>query len=162
SAIYPLFLRGTVFTQMTDFIRSILSILLFIFRASYSYGQVDDEFSSALDSARALEDNKKDSVVFSSRFVRYATLDMLKHATYTQHIDTSHRNFQYYNPQTRPANPSVHLGSYGLATRDLLFNPSKSIGFEPGFHSLERLLLTSRSEERRVGKECRSRTPPYQ
>src|SRR5690606_27578494 len=139
------FLRGTVFTQMTDFIRSILSILLFIFIASYSYGQVDDEFSSALDSARALEDNKKDSIVFSSRFVRYATLDMLKHATYTQQIDTTHRNFQYYNPQNRPANPSVHLGSYGLATRDLLFNPSKSIGFEPGFHSLERLLLTSDS-----------------
>lgn len=130
---------------MTDFIRSILSILLFIFIASYSYGQVDDEFSSALDSARALEDNKKDSIVFSSRFVRYATLDMLKHATYTQQIDTTHRNFQYYNPQNRPANPSVHLGSYGLATRDLLFNPSKSIGFEPGFHSLERLLLTSDS-----------------
>src|SRR5690606_38622532 len=108
-AIYPLVLRGTVFTQMTDFIRSILSILLFIFIASYSYGQVDDEFSSALDSARALEDNKKDSIVFSSRFVRYATLDMLKHATYTQQIDTTHRNFQYYNPQNRPANPSVHL-----------------------------------------------------
>ena len=130
---------------MTNFIRSLLTTLLITLTISYGYGQVNDEFSSALDSARALEDNKKDSVVFSARFVRYATLDMLKHATYTKQIDTSHRNFQYYNPQNQPANPSVHLGSYGLATRDLLFTPSKTIGFDPGFHSLERLLLTSDS-----------------
>src|SRR5690606_34769678 len=38
-------------------------------------------------------------------------------------------------------NPSIHTGNYGLATRDLLFNPSKKIGFQPGFHSLERYLL---------------------
>jgi hypothetical protein len=130
---------------MTDLIRGIFCALLLILIGGYAYGQVDDEFSSALDSARALEDNKKDSVVFSARFVRYATLDMLKQATYTRQIDTSHRNFQYYNPQNIPSNPSVHLGSYGLATRDLLFAPSKTIGFEPGFHALERYLITSDS-----------------
>src|SRR5690606_14878163 len=76
---------------------------------------------------------------------RYATLDMLKQASYTQQIDTSHRNFQYYNKQNIPWNPSVHLGSYGLATRDLLFNPDKSIGFQSGFHALERYLILSDS-----------------
>lgn len=127
---------------MTDLIRGLFGALLLMFIGSYSYGQVDDEFSSALDSARAQEDNRKDSVVFSARFVRYATLDMLKKATHTRQIDTSHRNFQYYNPQNLPWNPSVHLGSYGLPTQDLLFVPNKTIGFEPGFHALERYLIT--------------------
>lgn len=130
---------------MTDLIRGLFCVLLLIFIGSHSYGQVDEEFSSALDSARALEDNRQDSVVFSAKYIRYATLDMLKHASYTRQIDTSHRNFQYFNKQNLPWNPSVNLGSYGLATRDLLFNPSKTIGFEPGFHALERYLITSDS-----------------
>ncbi|HMR19911.1 MAG TPA: hypothetical protein PKA53_11490, partial [Sphingobacterium sp.] len=128
---------------MTDLIRGLFCALFLIFIGSYSYGQVDEEFSSALDSARAMEDNRTDSVVFSAKYIRYATLDMLKRATYTRQIDTSHHNFQYYNKQNLPWNPSVHLGSYGLPTRDLLFNPNKTIGFEPGFHALERYLITS-------------------
>jgi len=31
-----------------------------------------------LDSARAKEDGKKDSVILSAKYIRYATLDMLK------------------------------------------------------------------------------------
>ncbi|NGM62429.1 putative porin [Sphingobacterium sp. SGG-5] len=126
---------------MRSLMRGLFGWCILMLIGLYSYGQVDDEFSSALDSARALEDNKKDSVVFSAKYVRYATLDMLKHASYTQQIDTSHRNFQYYNKQNLPWNPSIHLGSYGLATRDLLFTPDKSIGFQPGFHALERYLI---------------------
>jgi len=103
--------------------------------------QVEEEFSSALDSARAKEDNKKDSVVFTAKYVRYTTLAMMKQSTRTVQIDTSHVNFQYYNKQNLPWNPSINLGSYGLATRDLLFTPNKSIGFQSGFHSLERYLL---------------------
>src|SRR5690606_31541452 len=48
-----------------------------------------------------------------------------------------------YNPQLQPRNPSIHLGSYGLATRDLLYVPDKTIGFQPGFHALERFLYKS-------------------
>lgn len=107
--------------------------------------QVEEEFSSALDSARAKEDSKKDSVVFTARYVRYTTLAMMKQSTRTVQIDTSHVNFQYYNKQNLPWNPSINLGSYGLATRDLLFNPNKSIGFQPGFHAMERYLLHSDS-----------------
>ncbi|WP_140937193.1 putative porin [Sphingobacterium lumbrici] len=130
---------------MKYLIRILFSVVVLAGVTSKGYAQVDEEFSSALDSARALEDNKKDSVVFSAKYVRYATLNMLKNASYTKQIDTTHYNFQYYNPQNHPWNPSIHLGSYGLATRDLLFNPNKSIGFQPGFHALERYLLTSDS-----------------
>ncbi|TJZ61967.1 hypothetical protein FAZ15_05495 [Sphingobacterium olei] len=130
---------------MKYLIRILFSVIVLVGVTSQGYAQVDEEFSSALDSARALEDNKKDSVVFSAKYVRYATLNMLKNASHTKQIDTTHYNFQYYNPQNHPWNPSIHLGSYGLATRDLLFNPNKSIGFQPGFHALERYLLTSDS-----------------
>ncbi len=105
----------------------------------------EEEFSSALDSARAAEDSKRDTVIYSARYVRYTTLGMMKQGTFTYQIDTLHRNFQYYNPQNQPRNPSIHLGSYGLATRDLLFVPNKSIGFQAGFHSLERYLYSSDS-----------------
>lgn len=105
----------------------------------------EEEFSSALDSARAAEDNKADSVIYSARYVRYTTLAMMKQGTFTYQIDTLHQNFQYYNPQNQPMNPSINLGSYGLATRDLLFVPNKSIGFQTGFHSLERYLYRSDS-----------------
>lgn len=130
---------------MNYLVRLLFSTFFLVAWASHGYAQVDEEFSSALDSARTLEDNKKDSVTFSAKYVRFATLQMLKRATYTKQIDTTHYNFHYYNPQNQPSNPSIHLGSYGLATRDLLYNPDKSIGFQPGFHALERYLLTSDS-----------------
>ncbi|MBK1438400.1 putative porin [Parapedobacter sp. ISTM3] len=100
----------------------------------------EEEFSSALDSARAAEDSKADTVIYSARYIRYTTLAMMKQGTFTYQIDTLHKNFQYYNPQNQPRNPSIHLGSYGLATRDLLFVPNKTIGFQPGYHSLDRFL----------------------
>ncbi len=105
----------------------------------------EQEFSSALDSARAAEDNKQDSVVFSARYVRYTTLAALKQRTQTFQIDTTHHNFQYYNKQLQPWNPSINLGAYGLATRDLLFNPNKSIGFQTGYNALDRYLVKADS-----------------
>jgi len=131
---------------MNSILRIFFLFILLISVSVKGFAQVEEpEFSSALDSARALEDNKKDSVVFTAKYVRYATLNMLKRATYTKQIDTTHRNFQYYNQQNLPWNPSINLGSYGLATRNLLFTPDKSIGFQPGFHVLERYLITSDS-----------------
>ena len=138
-------MSGIANMYMSRLMRRLFGLCILMLIGLCGYGQVNDEFSSALDSARAQEDNKKDSVVFSAKYVRYATLDMLKKATYTRQIDTSHRNFQYYNKQNLPWNPSVHLGSYGLATRDLLFTPNKSIGFQSGFHALERYLILSDS-----------------
>ncbi|HZH55112.1 MAG TPA: putative porin, partial [Sphingobacteriaceae bacterium] len=108
-----------------------------------AWAQVDPGWSSELDRAREEEDMKEDSVIYSSRFVRYTTLAMMRQGTFTYQIDTVHKDFQYYNPQHQPRNPSIHLGSYGLATRDLLFEPNKTIGFQPGFHALERFLYRS-------------------
>src|SRR5690606_25657124 len=68
---------------------------------------------------------------------------MMRQFTHTFQIDTVLKNFQYYNPQIQPANPSINLGSYGLATRDLLYTPSREIGFRTGFHALKRYLYTS-------------------
>lgn len=127
-------------------LRIFLVFLLLLSASMKGFSQVkEEEFSSALDSARALEDNKQDSIVYTAKYVRFATLNMLKKGTYTQQIDTSHHNFQYYNKQNLPWNPSINLGSYGLATRDLLFTPDKRIGFQPGFHALERYLITADS-----------------
>ncbi len=105
----------------------------------------DPGWSSELDSLRALEDQKPDTVIYSSRYVRYTTLEIMRRGTFTFQIDTTHKDFQYYNPQNQPRNPSINLGSYGLATRDLLFNPNKTIGFQPGQHAFERYLYTSDS-----------------
>ena len=124
------------------FIVRVLAALCFLIVYSVDViAQSKDDWSSALDSARAKEDGKKDSVILTSKYIRYATLDMLKKGTYTRQIDTSHHNYQYYNPQNLPWNPSINLGAYGLATRDLLFQPKKTIGFQSGFTALERYLL---------------------
>lgn len=106
-----------------------------------TYAQIEiADWSSELSAAREKEDSKPDTVIYSSRYVRYTTLAMMRQGTFTYQIDTLHKNFQYYNPQNQPHNPSIHLGSYGLATRDMLFNPNKTIGFQSGFHALERYL----------------------
>jgi hypothetical protein len=127
---------------MNKYLKQLLFFFVFSLVGSSSvFAQVDDEFSSALDSARAKEDNKKDSVVFTAKYVRYTTLAMMKQATRTVQIDTTHVNFQYYNKQNLPWNPTINLGAYGTASRDLLFNPNKTIGFQAGFHALERYLI---------------------
>lgn len=129
---------------MKQFLLHLVMACAFMAASSYVYAQ-EAEWSSALDSARALEDAKEDTVIYTARYVRYTTLGMLKHGTYTYQIDTLHKNFHYYNPQNQPRNPSIHLGNYGLATRDLLYVPNKTIGFQTGFHSLSRYLYLSDS-----------------
>ena len=47
------------------------------------HAQSNDEWSSAIDSARAKEDSKKDSVILSAKYIRYTTLDMMKKGTLT-------------------------------------------------------------------------------
>lgn len=99
------------------------------------------EWGSDLDSMRSKEEFPEDTVIYSAKYIRFTTLERMKLGTYTVPLDTTLKGFQYYNPQYNPFNPSINTGNYGLPTRDLLFNPSKSIGFQPGFHSMERYLL---------------------
>ncbi|WP_313515290.1 putative porin [Sphingobacterium sp.] len=122
-------------------LRRLLFVLLLFSLVPKLYAQTEEEFSSALDSARNAEDNKKDSVIFTAKYVRFTNLKTMKQGTKTFQIDTSHVNFQYYNKQNLPWDPSINLGSYGLATRDLLFNPNKTIGFQSGYHAMERYIL---------------------
>lgn len=90
-----------------------------------------------LDSLRKKLENGKDSIVFTSRFIRYTTLKLTKDSIQTFGLDTSLRNFQNFNPIVQPRRPTINTGNTGLAAKDLLFQPSRTIGFDAGFHSLD-------------------------
>ena len=90
-----------------------------------------------LDSLRKKLENGEDSVVFTSKFIRYTTLRLTKDSIQTLALDTSLRGFQNYSPIAQPRRPTINTGNIGLAARALLFEPSKTIGFDPGFHSLD-------------------------
>jgi hypothetical protein len=90
-----------------------------------------------LDSLRRKEENKKDSVVFSSKFVRITNERLLNDSTQMFPLDTGITNFEIYSPLVNPRSPRIHLGNVGLAQRPLLFEPNKTIGFDLGLHSLD-------------------------
>ena len=97
---------------------------------------------SELDSLRKMEEEDVDSVIFTSKYIRYTDRQLLTTATQTVPIDTTLSNFQNYSPLYRPKRPTIGLGSLGIAYRDLLFTPTKKIGFDPGFHALDHYLMT--------------------
>lgn len=90
-----------------------------------------------LDSLRNKLENSKDSVVFTSRFVRYTTLKLTKDSIQTLALDTSLRGMQNFSPIVQPRRPTVNTGNIGLAAQSLFYEPSKRIGFDAGFHSLD-------------------------
>ena len=99
----------------------------------------------SLDSLRMKEEFSPDSVVYTSKYVRYTNLYLFKEGTQTIGIDTTLANFQNYSPIYQPNNPTIGLGNNGIAYRELLFRPSKTIGFDAGFHSLDLYRLTQDS-----------------
>jgi hypothetical protein len=90
-----------------------------------------------LDSLRNKLENSKDSVIFTSRFVRYTTLRLTKDSIQTLALDTSLRGMQNFSPIVQPRRPTINTGNIGLAAQALFYEPSKRIGFDPGFHSLD-------------------------
>lgn len=96
----------------------------------------------SMDSLRKKEENAKDSIVHTAKHVRYTLAELLKDSTQLIPLDTAITNFQNYSPINQPKDPSIGLGGLGLPYRDLLFNPSKTIGFNAGFHALDRYRLT--------------------
>lgn len=94
----------------------------------------DDEM---LDSLRKKEDNKRDSVIFTSKFIRVTNERSLNDSTQTFALDTGITHFENYNPLIDPRSPRIHLGATGLAQRSLLFEPSRTIGFDVGMHALD-------------------------
>jgi hypothetical protein len=90
-----------------------------------------------LDSLRNKLENGQDSVVFTSRFIRYTTLKLSKDSSQTMALDTSLRGMQNFSPIEQPRRPTINTGNIGLAAKALLFEPVKTIGFDAGFHSLD-------------------------
>lgn len=90
-----------------------------------------------LDSLRKKEEAGKDSVVFTSKYVRYTTRKLTKDSIQTLPIDTTLTGIQNFSPIAQPRKPTVGTGLVGLAATSLLFEPIKTIGFDAGFHSLD-------------------------
>ncbi|WP_255496155.1 putative porin [Mucilaginibacter sp. FT3.2] len=95
----------------------------------------DDEL---LDSLRKKEDNKRDSVVFSAKFIRVTMERFLSDSTQTFALDTGLYNFENnYSPLLDPKHPRISLGYDGVSQRSLLFEPDQTIGFSTGLHALD-------------------------
>ncbi len=94
------------------------------------------------DSLRNKLEGAGDSVVFTSKYVRFTTLRLTRDSIQTLPLDTSLRGFQNYSALFQPRRPTVNLGNNGLAARDMLFEPTKTIGFDAGFHALDYYAMT--------------------
>ena len=95
-----------------------------------------------IDTLRKQEQNRKDSVIFNSKFIRVTNERLLNDSTQLLPLDTGINNFENYSVLLQPKDPKIHLGNLGLAERDLLFTPSRTIGFDVGLHALDAYLLT--------------------
>ena len=94
-----------------------------------------------IDEARKREQKKRDSVIFTSKFIRVTNERLLSDSTQVFLLDTGLNNFESYSPLYQPRDPKIGLGNLGLAERDLLFNPSKTIGFDVGQHYMDAYLF---------------------
>lgn len=94
-----------------------------------------------VDSLRAKLDARKDSIIYTAKYIKFTKEEFLKDSTRLFPLDTSATNFHRYRVIDDPENPTMNLGLSGLSTRDLLFTPVKTIGFDAGFHFLDRYLL---------------------
>jgi hypothetical protein len=94
-----------------------------------------------MDTLRKKTDRKKDSVVFNSKFIRVTNERLLKDSTILLPLDTGLTNFENYSVLNKPRSPKIFLGNTGTAERSLLFEPSRTIGFDVGLHTLDAYLL---------------------
>jgi hypothetical protein len=123
-------------------------VLLAFFLCFFAAGTLAQDLKTSvtdnkeLDSLRNKLENAGDSVVFTSKYVRYTTLALTRDSIQTLPLDTSLRGFQNYSLLNQPRRPTINLGNLGLAARDMLFQPAKTIGFDPGFHSLDYYAMT--------------------
>lgn len=95
-----------------------------------------------LDSLRKREEQSRDSVVFTAKYIRYTTRKLTKDSIQTLPIDTSLGGIQNFSPIAQPRRPTVGTGLVGLAAEPMLFEPIKTIGFETGFRSLDMYKFT--------------------
>jgi hypothetical protein len=95
-----------------------------------------------LDSLRKKLDESTDSVIFTSKYIRYTTLRLTKDSIQTLPLDTGLRGLQNYSVLAQPRRPTINTGNLGLAAKDMLFQPTKTIGFDLGFHALDFYQMT--------------------
>jgi hypothetical protein len=96
-----------------------------------------------IDTLRKREQQRQDSVVFGSKFIKITNESLLRDSTQLFPLDTTLANFENYSPLIQPRSPRIGLGgTMGLPSRPLLFEPSKAIGFDVGMHDLDPYLLT--------------------
>lgn len=124
--------------------RSIFKIILFSCLAFGFFGSYAQDLKTKIGANKKLEDSlrkaldgEKDSLVFTSKFIRYTTLNLIKDSTQTLAIDTSLVGIQNFSVLNQPRKPTVGTGVLGLAAMPLLFEPTKTIGFDAGFHALD-------------------------
>jgi hypothetical protein len=94
-----------------------------------------------IDSLRKKDDKRRDSVIFSAKFIRVTNELLLNDSTQVLPLDTGIVNFENYSPLYQPHSPKIGLGSLGLPARSLLFEPQKSVGFDVGLHYLDPYML---------------------
>ncbi|HVW14020.1 MAG TPA: putative porin [Mucilaginibacter sp.] len=94
-----------------------------------------------IDQIREQQEKKRDSVIFTSKFIRVTNEKLLSDSTQVFPLDTGLANFENYSPLYQPRDPKIGLGNLGLAERSLLFEPPKTIGFDAGEHTLDAYLL---------------------
>lgn len=95
-----------------------------------------------IDSIRAKLDAKKDSIVYNSKFIKYTKAEFLTDSTRIFALDTTTKAFHRYRILDLPEHPTMNLGLNGLPYRDMLFEPTKTIGFDVGYHYYDRYLLS--------------------
>ena len=96
-----------------------------------------------LDTLRKREEGRADSIVFTSKMIRVTNERLLNDSTQVFPLDTGLANFENYSPLFQPRTPKISLsGTVGYATRPLLYEPSRIIGFDVGLHALDPYLLT--------------------
>ncbi len=94
-----------------------------------------------IDTLRKRENKKKDTVVFTAKFIKVTNERLLDDSTQVFPLDTSLTNFENYSVLYQPRSPKIGLGNLGLAERNLLFEPDKTIGFDVGQHFLDAYML---------------------
>lgn len=115
-------------------------VLFLVFVAGTSYAQdlkTSIGNNKELDSLRKQEEDSRDSVVFTAKYIRYTTRKLTKDSIQTLAIDTNLAGIQNFSVIAQPRRPTVGTGLIGLAATPLLFEPVKTIGFDIGFRSLD-------------------------
>ncbi|WP_229655536.1 putative porin [Pedobacter puniceum] len=94
----------------------------------------------SVDSLRKQLETKKDSIIYTAKFIKVTKEEFLRDSTRLFPLDTSTTNFHRFNPLYDPKSPTMNTGAMGLAYRPMLFEPLKTIGFDLGYHFFDRYL----------------------